>query len=235
MSMKGVFVAVSAIVLLVVLLLARSNRKATPAAGTVEPAPHTPAEGPHPSLLYGRIRTLDGSTYEGGLRWGREEEAFWGDYFNGVRKGNSWVAQVPPGRLPKRSEPIELFGLEIARRERPITPGRMFLARFGDLALIEARGTDVQVTLKSGTAFLLARSEASDLDDGVRVWDRKYGIVDLDSLRIQSIELLESLRRAQRRRTGCSVRCTRALANSPASLHGKESSHWARMNWSLAT
>jgi hypothetical protein len=48
------------------------------------------------------------------------------------------------------------------------------------------------VTLKSGTAFLLARSEASDLDDGVRVWDRDHGIVDLDSLRLRSIELLES-------------------------------------------
>ena len=59
-------------------------------------------------------------------------------------------------------------------------------------ARIEARGTDVQVSLKSGTAFLLARSEASDLDDGVRIWDHDHGVLDLDSLRIQSIQLLAS-------------------------------------------
>jgi hypothetical protein len=190
--MKGLFVAGSAILLLLVLLLARSNREATLEMGTIDPAPGNGVEGPHPSLLYGRVRTLDGSTYEGRLRWGRDEEAFWGDYFNGVRKGNPWVAQVPPGRLPKRSDPLELFGIEILHRKRPIEPGRMFLARFGDLTRIEARGTNVYVTLKSGTAFLLARSEASDLDDGVRVWDRDHGIVDLDSLRISTIDLLES-------------------------------------------
>jgi len=46
------------------------------------------------------------------------------------------------------------------------------------------------VTLKSGTVVELDRFEASDFDDGVRVWDGRRGVVDLDSLRIGSIELL---------------------------------------------
>ncbi len=33
----------------------------------------------HPSFLYGRVTTDDGATYEGRLRWGGDEEAFWGD------------------------------------------------------------------------------------------------------------------------------------------------------------
>jgi len=64
------------------------------------------------------------------------------------------------------------------------------MARFGEIARIEARGKKVRVTLKSGTALDLDRFEASDFDDGVRVWDGRRGVVDLDSLRIRTIELL---------------------------------------------
>jgi hypothetical protein len=156
----------------------------------------TPAAEAHPAaetyqgFLYGRIITVDGATYEGQLRWGGGEEAFWSDYYNGFKKKNSWAAQVPPERLPKKRVPIEIFGVEIARRERPMDLGRFFMARFGDIARIEAHGGDARVTLKSGTAFDLDRFEASDFDDGVRVWDGRRGVVDLDSLRIRTIELL---------------------------------------------
>jgi hypothetical protein len=159
------------------------------------PAAITPstAAGPeaHPSFLYGRITTVvGGATYEGRLRWGGDQEAFWGDYFNGFKDENPWVAQVPPERLPRQRRSTRLFGIEIASREVPIDLGRRFMARFGDIARIEARGRDVRVTLKSGAVFDLDRLEASDFDDGVRVWDGRRGVVDLDSLQIRTIELL---------------------------------------------
>ncbi|MBN9660336.1 MAG: hypothetical protein J0H49_19260 [Acidobacteria bacterium] len=147
------------------------------------------AELAHPSFLYGRVTTVDGLTYEGRLRWGDGEEAFWGDYFNGAKKENPWAAYIPPERLPKERHPIAIFGLEIAHRERPIDLARLFMERFGDIARIEATGRDVRVTLKSGTGFYLDRMEASDFDDGVRVWDSRRGVTDLDSLRIRTIEL----------------------------------------------
>ena len=164
-------------------------------AGSTSPAitpPTTPAAvEPQPGFLYGRITTVDGATYEGRLRWGGDQEAFWGDYFNGFKGKNPWLAQVPPERLPKERRRIEIFGITVAHRERPIDGGRPFMARFGDIARIEAHGRDVRVTLKSGTVFDgLDRFEASDFDDGVRVWDGKRGVVDLDSLRIRTIELL---------------------------------------------
>jgi hypothetical protein len=153
-----------------------------------------PAAEPHPAetqdFLYGRITTVDGATYEGRLRWGDDEEAFWGDYFNGFKPKNPWLAYVPPERLPRERHPIEFLGIEIAHTEGPIGGGRPFMARFGDLARIEARGKEVRVTLKSGTELDLYRFEASDFDDGVRVWDGRRGVVDLDSLRIRAIELL---------------------------------------------
>ncbi|HET9766141.1 MAG TPA: hypothetical protein VFS60_04805, partial [Thermoanaerobaculia bacterium] len=50
----------------------------------------------------------------------------------------------------------------------------------------------------------LDRLEASDFDDGVRVWDGRRGVVDLDSLRIRAIELLPTVR----------------LGEAPNRLHG---------------
>ena len=157
----------------------------------------------HQSFLYGRVNTSGGATYEGRLRWGGDEEAFWGDYFNGFKDENPWVADVPFERL-KQSRPIKIFGVEIARRERRIPLGRPFMARFGDITRIVPSGREIRVTLKSGTAFVLDRFASDDLADGVRVWDGRHGVVDLDERRIRTIELLP----------------TGALGAAPDRLHG---------------
>ena len=157
----------------------------SPPAAETQPVTET-----QQGFLYGRITTVDGATFEGRLRWGGDQEAFWSDYFNGFKPKNPWLAQVPPERLPKERRSIELFGFEVAQRERPLDLGRPFMVRFGDIARLEARGREVQVKLKSGTVIVLDRFEASDFDDGVRVWDGRRGVVDLDSLRIATIEHL---------------------------------------------
>jgi hypothetical protein len=143
----------------------------------VQPAPATssriipsttPTEEIHQGLLYGRITTIDKATYEGRLRWGRDQEAFWGDYFNGSKNESSWAAHVPLELLPKERRPIEILGIKIAHRESRIDPDRQFMARFGEIARIEGSVRVVRVTLKSGTVLDLDRSFASDFDDGVR-------------------------------------------------------------------
>jgi hypothetical protein len=184
---------------LVLLALAAARRVfqqyAQPAAEAPRAlAPPATAAGVRQSFLYGRITTASGAIYEGRLRWGGDQEALWGNYFNGAKRENPWAAYVAPERLPKESRPVKIFGLVIADREWPIDLGRLFMARFGDIARIETRARDVRVTLKSGTEFVLDRFEASDFDDGVRVWDDKRGVVDLDSLLIRSIELLPTPR-----------------------------------------
>ena len=184
----------------------------------ISPSLAPAAKDAHQDFLYGRITTHGGATYEGRLRWGGDQESFWGDYFNGFKAENPWVALAPPGRLPRERRPIEIFGVEIGHRKRPIDLGRFFMARFGDIARVEAVGRDVRVTLKSGTEFHLDRFEASDFDDGVRVWDVRRGVVNLSAdieteflaridgnRRIRTIELLPTAR----------------LGAVPDRLHGK--------------
>jgi len=187
------------LVLLAILVTYKAPKQhVAPAAATPPAIPTAKAveAGSHPSFLYGRITTADGAAYEGRLRLGGDQEAFWGDYFNGDKKASPWVAQVPPERLPKEHDSIEIFGFKLAQRERLKDLGRRFMARLGDIARIEAHGRDVRVILKSGTVFDLNRFGASDFDDGVRVWDSSRGVVDLDSVRIRTIELLASPRPA---------------------------------------
>jgi hypothetical protein len=157
------------------------------AAAKTHPAPET-----QQGFLYGRITATDGATYEGRLRWGEggDQEAFWSDTFNGSKRENHWLAQVPPEQRPKERSTFEIFGIKIAERVSALEVRRQLMVRFGEVARIEARGRDVQVTLKSGSMFDLDRFEAGDIDDGVRVWDGKRGIVDLDSMRIRTVELL---------------------------------------------
>ena len=167
------------------------------------PLPIAASEGEPPSSLYGRITTYDGTTYEGPLRWGGGEEAFWGHYFNGVKDENPWAIHTPLGRTAEKRRP-KVFGIELPWGEGQTDLRRPFMARFGDIVRIEsvgdgvagvlASGVDfapaVRVTLKSGTVFDLDRLEASDFDDGVGVWDDRRGAVYLGPREIRTVELL---------------------------------------------
>jgi hypothetical protein len=170
--------------MLVLLVLAVGNH--APGQGVVPAVAGPPAWAPstapaHEGLLYGRVTMDDGTVYEGRLRFGGDEEALWSHYFNGRKNGNRWADLAPAEELPK--ERLLLW-------DRTIDLGRPFMARLGDIARIDARGRDYRVTLKSGSTFDLARFEADDLADGLRVWDGARGVVDLGEWRIRSIEFM---------------------------------------------
>ena len=192
--------------LLLILVLVFRNRvleqdvepdATSPAVTRSTPATAPPAAEIHRGFLYGRITTVDGATHEGRLRWGGDQEAFWGDFFNGAKDENHWAAY-----LPGEPSPFEIFGFRIGSGESNL--GRLFMAHFGDIARIEAHVWDVQVTLKSGTVFDLDRNAAGDIDDGVRVWNSRHEVVDLDARRIRTIEFLP----------------TASLVSAPDRLHG---------------
>lgn len=143
--------------------------------------------GAHPSFIFGRVTTHDNVVYEGRLRFGGDEEAFWGQYFNGSQAENPWAVYVPVEQLTK-DEPLEILGFKINRRVE-VDLHRPFMARFGDLARVESNGwTTLRVTLKSGTPQELDLFAADDFADGIRVWDAMHGVVDLEEGEIRSID-----------------------------------------------
>jgi hypothetical protein len=195
---------VTALVLIVALVvLGRAPEQVFQAAATVTPATTAAASAEvDPDFIYGRITTVDDDSYEGRLRWGGEQEAFWGDYFNGAKKENTWAVFRP--LTPEERRGIEIFGIKFGGQSRSNNLRRLFMARFGDIARIEAHFADVQVTLKSGTVVVLDRFAAGDVDDGVRVWQGSRAAVDLDARQIRTIEFL----------------ATAPLVGAPDRLHG---------------
>jgi hypothetical protein len=204
--MKPLSLAAATFAILLVAVLAGNyrgveGRVEAPALMAVEgTSPPAPVEHGGEGFLFGRVTTEEGTTYAGRLRFGRTEEAFWGDYFNGFKHKNPWAGQSQVPGLTQKRRSFTIFGFEIPLGTQQIDLGRPFMARFGDIARMEEQGRDLRVTLKSGTVFELAWGAANDFDDGVRVWDEKGGAVDLASwaggipppsrVRIRTIELL---------------------------------------------
>lgn len=182
----------TALLLMILLALAGNPGGIVPgvdasASVALEPPSATPAAQAGQGVLYGRVTTEGGATLEGRLRFGGDEEAFWGHYFNGVKSENPWLSLAMPGQSRR---PLEIFGIRIPFWDAGPDVARPLMARFGDIARIEAEGRDLRVTLKSGTVFPLDRFAADDFADGLRVWDRRSGVVDLDEWQIRSIEFL---------------------------------------------
>jgi hypothetical protein len=144
----------------------------------------TAHQAPHPAFLYGRVTLVNGETYRGRLRFGGDEEAFWGEYFYGRKDENPWIAYLPRQDRPR--EGIRLVGLRIGADAAAIE--RPFMARMGDIAKLEANGRHLWVTMKNGTVHHLDRYAADDFADGVRVWDATHGVTDLNERRIRTIE-----------------------------------------------
>ncbi|HEX4945396.1 MAG TPA: hypothetical protein VFZ34_01870 [Blastocatellia bacterium] len=188
MIVGGAFAIMLGLAIAAYLALKQNVAPATPTSTPITPS--TAGAEAHPSFLYGRITLADGATYEGRLRLGGDQEAFWGDYFNGFKQQNPWAAHVPPERLRKEPHLIKIFGITIARREVQMDLVRPFMARFGDITRIEMLGRNVRVTLKSGAMFDTDWYSSNDLDDGVRVWDGSRGVLDLSAQWIRAIDLL---------------------------------------------
>ncbi|NNE71391.1 MAG: hypothetical protein HKN29_13660 [Rhodothermales bacterium] len=161
-----------------------------PQAGNAQTAATTP-EDAKSGAIYGRVSTEDGTVYQGRLRWGADEEAYWGEYFNGRREGNPWAEVAPEGAL-RFNEPVRLLGLSLGNIDRRVRLDRPFMARFGDIARIDTRRTEFRVTLKSGSVHDMDRFESDDLADGVQIWDESGKSVYLDEWSIRSIEFLET-------------------------------------------
>ncbi|MCB9176973.1 MAG: hypothetical protein H6648_07420 [Caldilineae bacterium] len=196
---------------LLALVVARPARRAAPDPPSVPVPPATapgrapagPAPDAQQGFLYGRVTTDAGAVYEGRLRLGGDDEAFWGDTFKGYKEGNPWVAMVPPERIERRV-PIRLLGLEIVRLRREVELGRPLMLRYGDIVSIALSRLVIRVTLKSGGVYGLDRLDADDLSEGLRVWDAARGVQDLGERQLRRIDLLPTAR----------------LADAPARLQG---------------
>lgn len=136
-------------------------------------------------FLYGTVSTTSGATYEGRLRWGKEE-AFWTDHFN-ASKASRPLAREIPREHQEGEQTLRVLGRSLGMRWDE-GPTRQLVVRFGDLRSILPEGSDeAKLVLKSG-ATVEADGGSNDLGGRVTVWDRTIGEVKLDWERIRRID-----------------------------------------------
>ncbi|MEM7349955.1 MAG: hypothetical protein AAF657_04060 [Acidobacteriota bacterium] len=139
-------------------------------------------------FIYGKISTRSGSTYEGRLRWGKEE-AFWGDHFNSSKEDRPYLDKAPR-RDRREKESFKIFGITIGTRWEEFSDGRSLIARFGDIRRIEVRRGDEAVLVMKNGSEVEIDGGSNDLGGKVKVWDQEIGQVDVRWNQIEEIEFL---------------------------------------------
>jgi len=148
-----------------------------------------PAQAADPQgFLYGKITTRSGSTYEGRLRWGKEE-AFWGDHFNSIKGERPYVDQAPRRKRGHR-EAIKIFGITIGSRWEGVSDDRSLIARFGDIRKIETRRHDEAVLIMKNGSEIEIDGGSNDLGGKIHIWDREIGKVEVRWDHIEEVEFL---------------------------------------------
>ncbi len=132
--------------------------------------------------IYGRVVTQEGDTFEGLIRWDKNE-ASWVDLLNGSKTTRSG---------DRRRRTIEIFGIEVVEYEEGGSSGsRISGVRFGHLERLENTGSNrALLTLRSGQRVEF-RGGSTDIGNDVReiiVEDPARGEVELRWRNIDAID-----------------------------------------------
>lgn len=158
-------------------------------AGVLPAAAAPPAEAPPASpanaqgFLYGTVTAKSGTTYQGRLRWS-DEEAFWGDHFNGAKEEPDFLRDLPDGG--RRRQPIKILGIPVG-----VTTdhwGHVMVARFGDIDRIEVLSSDEARLFFKGGDEIEIDGGSNDVDTTITVWDKAAGEIELEWRRIRTIQ-----------------------------------------------
>jgi len=163
-------------------------------------------------FIYGRITLTDDKTYEGPIRWGKEE-VFWNDIFNAGKPRNQNLRYLSD---QERDELVE-------RRNRANYSGEwgnwsrwlgntswhwdgdddfthQFSCQFGDIKSISPSGSKwVDIELRNGKKFELSGDGYNDVGLDIKVLDRELGEVEIFWNRIVKIEFVNTPSRLMNR------------------------------------
>ena len=144
--------------------------------------------------IWGEVSTVDGDTYEGFIRWDRNEGS-WADVLNGSKEipdesYEAWLQARRGGERPTRR--IDLMGYRVTwNEEDPDFPSTVVSGlRFGHLAGLTVVDRDrIAVTLQSGERIELSGG-STDIGTAIRelkIDDSDKGEVELDWLDLDRI------------------------------------------------
>ncbi len=153
-------------------------------------------------FIYGKIYTDDNRTYEGPIRWGKEE-VYWVDIFNAGKEENDFIhylSHEEKDRLDEKrmwkngnftaSSTLRWLGFGYTSDryyEQDYT--HQFSCQFGEIKSIRIRSSKrVEVELQSGITVQVNGEGYNDIGTDVRIVDKEIGEMELDWHSIEKIE-----------------------------------------------
>ncbi len=158
------------------------------------------------AFIYGRISTKDGNTYEGPIRWGKEE-VYWTDLFNASKEDNENLRRLSTAERDKLDEQqawaggdrnsfttfVRSVGL---RTERYIFHSEgsyvhQFGCQFGEIRTMHPEGRRyLSIEMQNGDRFTLDGEGYNDVGATVHVMDKAVGEASVEWERIERIEFM---------------------------------------------
>lgn len=147
--------------------------------------------------IYGKVTTIDDKTYEGAIRWGKEE-AFWTDMFNASKDENENLDYLSRDEIEELEDRKKSFW---EKRHGWVNVSwnwdfdnefvHQFVCQFGEIKSIRpTRRQGAEVTMQSGLVYDLDGEGYNDIHTKVRVMDPELGIIELAWDRIDLIEFM---------------------------------------------
>lgn len=156
------------------------------------------AEAQDEGFIYGRVTTEDGDTYEGPLRWGKEE-VYWTDMFNASKKENKNLDYLTNREIDELEDRYNNRNDNLISRFVNISwdddnDGRFvheFSTEFGNLKSLRIRSNNrVEVELKNGDYIQVDGSGYNDVGAKITILDKELGNVRLSWSNLDRIDFL---------------------------------------------
>ena len=162
------------------------------------PTSSTVAQGSSEGWIYGKVTTWDGDTYQGQLRWGKEE-AFWTDMFNVSKTENDNLNYLDDKIKDRIAESRGWndgngWGNWVSRKINHYTEynyTHQFSVQFGDIQKIKRKNSSkVFVTMRDGKTLKLDGDGYNDVGTKVRVYDKEIGKIELSWSDVEEVEFM---------------------------------------------
>ncbi|HWA34805.1 MAG TPA: hypothetical protein VG737_11770 [Cyclobacteriaceae bacterium] len=149
-------------------------------------------------FIYGKVFTSDGRSYEGPLRWGKEE-VYWIDVFNGSKDGNENLRHLTHEQRDRLDDQLHWsrrhYGSSSNWRwiswndddSNEFT--HQFSCQFGEMKSIRRVGRNlVEVELQGGLKVDVKGEGYNDIGSEIKVLDQEIGEMQIDWRDIDKIE-----------------------------------------------
>lgn len=146
-------------------------------------------------FIYGKVYTVGGDTYEGQIRWGKEE-VYWFDFFNATKPKNKYLGYLSRDEMEDLDRGNHWAERWVERMfsfsESSSRFGHTFVCQFGDIKSITVRGRNrVMLELRNGKEIRLDDG-SNDVGARIRVLDSELGEVTIKWDRLDKVEFMDT-------------------------------------------